>query len=111
MDIKINDTFDCIFKNDLALVDAIEEQKQTLFLYLKLPKGSLSWDTSYGVDYDLLLKLLQLRDKTRLEFFFTIIATELQLNLSNIQTMYLKDRVRVDLFFTQGDHLPMEFSI
>ncbi|AYE36973.1 hypothetical protein DB313_05600 (plasmid) [Borrelia turcica IST7] len=111
MDIKVNDNFDCILNGGLKLIDAIEEQKQTLFLYLKLPKGSLSWDKAYGVDYDTLLKILKLRDKPRLEFFFTTIATELQLNLSNIETTYLKGRVGVSLYFTQGDFLEMEFSI
>ncbi|QMU99801.1 hypothetical protein F0310_05130 (plasmid) [Borrelia sp. A-FGy1] len=111
MDIKVNDKFECILNNDLGMVDAIEEQKQALFLYLKLPKGSLAWDSGYGVDYDILLKLLRLKDRERLEHFFTNIATALQLNLSSIDTTYLKGQARVNLYFTQGDYLPMEFSI
>ncbi|ACL35251.1 conserved hypothetical protein (plasmid) [Borreliella garinii Far04] len=41
MDLKIDDNFNLMYNNDVLLVDGIDEQKQRLFLFLKIPKAKL----------------------------------------------------------------------
>ncbi|WP_445436389.1 hypothetical protein [Candidatus Borreliella tachyglossi] len=111
MDIKINDKYNVVFNDDFDFVEGIAEQKQILFQYLAMPKGSIAWNLNYGIDYQLLAKLLRIRDKEKIELFFTNIAIQLQLNLSGIDTTYEPSRVKIEFYFTQGDSLPMEFRI
>lgn len=57
MEIKIDEKFNIVFNDDLKLIENIEEQKQRLFFYLKIPKGSLKEAPNYGFDYNFYFKL------------------------------------------------------
>ncbi|AWG43348.1 hypothetical protein CR532_05285 (plasmid) [Candidatus Borreliella tachyglossi] len=110
MDLKINDKFDLVFGSDLMLVDTILEQKQRLFLFLKIPKGSLQYAPHHGFEYMLFLRFCKIGNLEIIKTYFLNIAQELKIDLVNVEATFNEGCVRVEFYFV-GDTLVMDFAV
>ncbi|WP_235047995.1 contractile injection system sheath initiator [Borrelia hispanica] len=69
MDIRIDNDFNLAFDSNLQIVDSIEEQKQRLFIFLKTSKGSLFYDSQWGLDYSHIIKLIKISSLTQIKTY------------------------------------------
>ncbi|AHH04235.1 Hypothetical protein BHY_1284 (plasmid) [Borrelia nietonii YOR] len=110
MDIRINNNFDLIFKNDLDIIDRIEEQKQRLFIFIKTLKGSISYAPQWGLDYLYLLKVCKLGKINQVKTYFYNIVNELQINIVGIKAEIKLKKLNIAFYFP-GDLLETVINI
>ncbi|UPA18846.1 hypothetical protein [Borrelia puertoricensis] len=86
MDLQIDNQFNSVFNEDLALINGINEQKQRLFIFLKTPKGSIKNAPNWGFDYDLALRFAKVSSLTQIKTYLSNIIQDLKIDAINIET-------------------------
>ncbi|AHH10033.1 Hypothetical protein BPA_0035600 (plasmid) [Borrelia parkeri SLO] len=110
MDLQIDNQFNSVFKQDLALTNGINEQKQRLFIFLKTPKGSIKNAPHWGFDYDLAARFAKTSSLTQIKTYLSNIIQDLRIDAINIETTIINKKLNITFEFA-NDTLNMEIKI
>lgn len=109
MDIRIDNKFNVVFdyneidnnsnRRDLQLVRSFNEQRQRLFIYLKVFRGTLKYDKNWGFDYESFSRIARIGDLDRIRFYFIQIIRDLQIDISSIDVRIQANKIQVDFYF------------
>ncbi|WP_024655139.1 contractile injection system sheath initiator [Borrelia hispanica] len=110
MDIKIDNDFNLTFNSNLQIVDNIEEQKQRLFTFLKIPKGSLFYDNQWGLDYSHIIKLIKISSLTQIKTYLFNVIQDLKIDIVNLDVNIQSNTISI-VFHFPNDTLNMEVKL
>lgn len=109
MDIRIDNEFNVVFDysefnntlttKDLQLVRSFNEQKQRLFIYFKVLRGTLRYNKNWGFDYDTFAKISRIGGLNRIRFYLVQVLRELNIDITGLNVHILANKIKIDFYF------------